>query len=625
MGINFFETMWTERARTLAFGLAVMAALLFGLLLVAKPAHAATFTVNSTGDGADADTTDNICDSDTGTPGEQCTLRAAIQQANATSGADEIHFSIPGSGVHTITPTSSNLPAITEQVTIDGYTQDSDTSDTSDDAKPNTLAVGNNAVLKIELDGTNASDGLRIQAADSTVKGLVINRWGVGVRISGSGATGNKVEGNYIGTNPSGTADLGNTQHGVVIEDSASNNTVGGTVAGTRNTISGNDDVGVGITSTAGTGNKLQGNYIGTKANGTEALGNVNYGVVASTNNNTVGGTVAGARNVISGNNGYGVYILGTGNKVQGNYIGTEANGTAPLGNNNGVVIDGVAENTIGGTTATARNVISGNFTFGIRISFPGAADNKVQGNYIGTDVNGTVIDSDGIPNNGDELGNGLDGVRIQGDADDNTIGGTTAGAGNIISGNGVSGTGGDGVEIRFDNDPTGAAAGNRILSNSIYDNDALGIDLVYPNDPPGVTPNDAGDGDGVNPDGMTPDAATLPNRLQNFPVITSAKLTTRRIGGHRRKVTVIKGTLNSEADETYNIQFFSSPTADLSGFGEGKRFLGQESVKTTGSGGASFTFITRKKVPRGQVVTATATNQSTGDTSEFSRAKTVS
>jgi CSLREA domain-containing protein len=94
------KIMWPERARTLAFGLAVMAALLFGLLQVARPAHAATFTVNSTGDGADANTADNICDSDLGTADEQCTLRAAIQQANATSGADQINFSIPGTGVH---------------------------------------------------------------------------------------------------------------------------------------------------------------------------------------------------------------------------------------------------------------------------------------------------------------------------------------------------------------------------------------------------------------------------------------------------------------------------------------------------------------------------------------------
>ncbi len=116
------------------------------------------------------------------------------------------------------------------------------------------------------------------------------------------------------------------------------------------------------------------------------------------------------------------------------------------------------------------------------------------------------------------------------------------------------------------------------------------------------------------------------------FPDITSAKLTTRRIGGHRRKVTLITGTLNSEVGKTYILPFFGSPEADslenppytISGYGEGKTFLGQKSVTTNSSGDATFTFQSREKVPMGQVVTATATNNSTGDTSEFSEAMTV-
>jgi hypothetical protein len=129
----------------------------------------------------------------------------------------------------------------------------------------------------------------------------------------------------------------------------------------------------------------------------------------------------------------------------------------------------------------------------------------------------------------------------------------------------------------------------------------------------------------------LPPDNDTGPNNLQNFPGITSARLTTRRIGGHRRKVTLIKGTLNSEADKTYNVQFFGSPEADNppnttpTGYGEGKTFLGQKNVTTNTSGDATFTFSTRKKVPKGQVVTATATNQTTSDTSEFSKAAVVS
>jgi CSLREA domain-containing protein len=361
------KIMCTERARALTFGLAVMAALLFGLLLVARPAHAATtFTVNSTGDGADANTADNICDSDASTEGEQCTLRAAIQQANATSGADEIHFSIAGTGVHTIAP-SSILPPITEAVTIDGYTQDSDTSDTSDDAKPNTLAVGNNAVLKIELDGDGEdhAPGLRIWVANSTVKGLIINRFeSTGVSID-EGL--NKIEGNYIGTDPTGTLARGNSS-GVSIQGNS--NTVGGTSPQARNIISGNA-VGVFIAFGGVTGNRVMGNYIGTDKDGDDDLGNSFDGVhlAAGVSNNTIGGTEAGARNIISGNGRFGVTLSGgaTGNRVMSNYIGTDAAGTVDLGNtDDGVRIEGGAS----GNSIEAGNIISGNGGDGVEVSY---------------------------------------------------------------------------------------------------------------------------------------------------------------------------------------------------------------------------------------------------------------
>jgi hypothetical protein len=518
-----------------------------------KLAYASTtFTVNSTGNATDAVVGDDVCE--TSTSGE-CTLRAAIQEVNATTDPDTINFNVSGTGcvagVCTISP-ASELPIITQPVMINGYTQgDGTPGDPSDDATENTLAVGDNAKLKIRLDGTEAGNGLKIEADNSTVKGLVVSNWENGVFL-GVDATGNAVRGNFIGTDASGS--------------NLSNN------------------IGVALTNAP---------------------------------NNTIGGTTAAARNIISAN-GIGISMSGgADNMIQGNYIGTNAAGDARLGNNQGVVLSNTQDNTIGGTKAAARNIISGNGTWGVLISDPDATGNTVQGNFIGTDVTGTVNDPDGIPNSGDELGNGLNGVSIRTGADNNTIGGTTAGAGNIISGNGYNGSdlndAKSGVEVQFVNGdlPTG----NRILSNSIYDNVKLGIDLYFTNDPPGVTDNDA----------APLDTDSGPNHLQNFPEITSARRTTRVIQGHRRRVTVIRGTLNSEATKTYNVQFFSSPTADASGHGEGKRFLGGKSVTTNGSGDASFIFITRKRVPRGQVVAATATNQSTGDTSEFSLAKTVS
>src|SRR5215204_3643162 len=146
------------------------------ILLAAKPSYASTtFTVNSTADHADAILGIDACDTGYtvtgagGTPVPECTLRAALNEANYTSGAEVINFAIPSSGVKTIAP-DSELPTITEAVSINGYTQPG--------ASPNTRAVGSDAVLKIELDGAGVPDGegLVIEASNSTVEGLVINR-----------------------------------------------------------------------------------------------------------------------------------------------------------------------------------------------------------------------------------------------------------------------------------------------------------------------------------------------------------------------------------------------------------------------------------------------------------------
>jgi hypothetical protein len=147
-----------------------------------------------------------------------------------------------------------------------------------------------------------------------------------------------------------------------------------------------------------------------------------------------------------------------------------------------------------------------------------------------------------------------------------------------------------------------GDADGNRILSNSIFSNGlasgsgfAGGIDLGAN----GPSANDPADTD------------TGPNRLQNFPVLSSAKT----ISG----TTTIEGTLNSRPRELYTIQFFSSPSGE-----EGQTFIGSKSVFTDASGNASFSFSPTTAVAVGRQITATATRQATGDTSEFSAAKQV-
>ncbi len=448
--------------------------------------------------------------------------------------------------------------------------------------------------------------------------------------------------GNFIGTNADGSAALANGNSGVDIFI-APDNTVGGTVAGARNVISGNDDEGVEISGTGATGNNVQGNFIGTNADGTAALANSGDGVgIFSASTNTIGGTdavdgaldgVVKARNIISGNNQHGVFISGTGatgNEVQGNFLGTTADGSVDLGNaRSGVSLSAADDNTVGGTTAGARNVISGNNENGIAI-FGDSTGNEVQGNRIGTKADGTG-----------DLGNGNDGVSII-TTNDNTVGGTASGEGNAISGNGRHGVfvfGGlstgnevkgnairandeDGVNITQGSDNTiegndilangdngvevsSGGRGNSILSNRIFANAGLGIDLVGGTENGfGVTANDNDDPD------------TGANNRQNTPVIDEATQDTTTFP----VTTTIQGTLNSTPNQSFTVQCFVAD-GDSSGHGEGEKLAGQDTTVTTGANGdASFTCTTFVATQVGRTaVTATATNTATGDTSEFS------
>ena len=235
--------------------------------------------------------------------------------------------------------------------------------------------------------------------------------------------------------------------------------------------------------------------------------------------------------------------------RIEGNFIGTNAAGTSDLGNLLGVDLFATANSTVGGTSRASRNLISGNTFAGVFIA---GGNCCFQGSADNNLVQGNLIGTqkDGIQ----PLGNGSDGVGLQADAD-----------------------------------------GNRILSNSIFANGEQGIDLGAT----GPTPNDLGDTD------------TGENRLQNFPVLSSAKT----VSG----TTTIAGTLNSRPRENYTIQFFSNPSGD-----EGQTFIGQKVVSTDASGNATFSFTPTTAVALGQQITATATRNATGDTSEFSGALPV-
>jgi titin len=451
--------------------------------------------------------------------------------------------------VHTIRPIAG-LPQISCPVTIDGTTQ-----------------PGFAGSPLIELSGVDAdleASGLVLQTDNSTIKGLVINGFRfnpdygpttTGLRIHGSG---NVVQGNYIGTDARGTQALGQDQGGVFVY--GSNNLIGGTTASERNLISGNGGVGVWLAS--GSGNVVQGNYIGTDVTGTAALSN-GYNIDIGSNNNLVGGTTPGAGNLVAASPNYGIHIIGSGNVVQGNHIGTDVTGTVALGNRRGVWLSGTAfgatNNRIGGTAPGAGNLIAGNNT-GILIDQSNG--NVVQGNRIGTDATGTT-----------SLGNNGNGVLLSGvSASNNTIGGTGSGAGNTIAFNAN-----DGVLVD-------RGTGNAILGNAVFANGNLGIELVNGG-----------------------------NHNQAAPVITSA--TTDGSG------TTVSGTLSSTANTTFTLEIFANSVCDPSGSGE--RVLGSVQVTTDADGHAGFTATFAVAIDPGWFLTATATGPD-NNTSPFSAAVAV-
>jgi uncharacterized repeat protein (TIGR01451 family) len=380
-------------------------------------------------------------------------LREAMCAANNNAGPDTIQFDIPGceSGC-TIQPTIA-LPVLTDdETTIDGYTQDG--------ASPATGAVS--ATLLIEIDGSAiaSNNGFNITSSGNEIRGLTINRFPLnGVAIGGSGATDNVISGNHIGTDLSGSVDLGNGRDGVFIGLGAQNNTIGGDEPAERNVISGNDWDGVGIHGSGTMSNTVKGNFIGVAADGWDDCANELHGVYiyGGAQNNTIGGNMmVGERNVISGNGKNGVLIYGdgtTGNVVSGNTIGLDGIGLAALPNGEaGVKItEGAQDNTIGGEPGYGANFISGNDT-GIWIDGEDTTGNRVHHNAIGMAMNAGP------------LGNTRDGVHLSLGAQQNTIG-----PDNYIVFKGDDGVGVD----------TPLALGNTITQNTIVANSGLGIHLT--------------------------------------------------------------------------------------------------------------------------------------------------
>lgn len=467
-----------------------------------------------------------------------------------------------------------------------------------------------------------------------------------GAIISGTLATNNTIQGNFVGIYPGGTASA-NTEWGVVVNNAPDNTIAHNLISGNGQAADPESGDGVVINGAGATGNTVSANYIGVTASGNAALANRRHGVwLEQAPDNLV------VYNVISGNGGSGVTIHGggaTGNTVRGNHIGVNAGGTAAIPNGgDGVRIDGAANNTIGGAPTqserggdgvapTTANLLSGNSGHGVQITGSASQNNQVLGNQIGVngagaaalpnggdgvrigdsastntigglaagdaDANviggnsgdGVRLDGAGTTNNtvaGNYIGvltdgetphaNGGNGVQISNGASSNTVGGAVSDHGNSIANNG-----GDGVFVA-------AGSSNAIWQNRIWSNSGLGIDLGSN----GPTDNDALDGDGGA------------NQGQNYPMLTWVQTESGS--------ATLKGTLESGPSTTYSIDFYGNSACDPSGFGEGEMPLAGATVATDENGWAAFdlSIPVTQTMPAGFTATATDANH---NTSEFS------
>jgi hypothetical protein len=519
---------------------------------------------------------------------------------NATFGPEIITFNI-GSGPQTITP-ASRLPTITETVTIDATTQP---------------GFAGQPIIELNMSQAGENVSAFVVRADSTViRGFVINRHGLGSTVTGginlrTGAQ-NIIEGNYIGTDLSGTLDM--ADFGAIgVDVNSSNNTVGGTTAATRNLLSG-VDVGVNFFTFSNqqppTNNKVQGNFIGTNPAGSAASNNSTpfFGVKVTGTNNIIGGTVVGAGNLISVSRSFaGIDLAGsgtTGNLIQGNFIGTDVSGLISIGNISGVAMSsGASSNTVGGSTPTARNLISGNSN-GVGIGASGTInstpDNIVQGNYIGTDVNGAGA-----------LANNSTAIIVPANV-----------VGSQINANRIAFNSGAAVQIRELGGTDAPGIRVAIFENEIYAN-GFGIDLG----PSGITANDAGDPD---------DGANL---RQNFPILTSAMAsassgdTVWEMGREMPDPIVasaltINGTLNSTPNAAFTVHWYFNTDAQCTTNQAATRPLvtGKvPNVMTNSNGDAQFSFpFDFPSGLNGGIINCTATDAQ-GNTSEFSACFPVS
>ncbi len=460
---------------------------------------------------------------------------------------------------------------------------------------------GNDSVIRGNRVGTdvtgtqiigNAGTGITLLGARHRLEGNVISgNDSTGVLVIGDD---NVVQDNRIGTNLAGTQSIGNGGDGV---------RVNGSLSAHRNLIKNNVISGNGRLQSSGTGitivgigasnNRVEGNFIGTDLAGSVALPNAAYGVrIDGASDNWIGSATGLDVNVISGNGG-GIYIeklTSLENHLVGNYIGTNATGSAAIPNAaHGIFINGALQTKIGGRSQGNSNVISGNLGTGITIL--NGDETTIEANLIG-------VARDGLS----RLGNGREGIHITGN--NNVVGGSESIAANIIAYSGQAMTPrqqGHGVVVAGR-----SSSGNTIRMNKISHNLGRGIDLAESQPIDSFLANDMAVVNKQDIEEIAPDSDEGANELQNHPVII----------GVDPKKGEIRWQLNSSPSATFIIDFYRDPENDLKEYAEGAQWLGAMSVTTNALGYA--TFVSHVGVDR---IVATATDTKTNSTSEFSLA----
>ncbi len=479
--------------------------------IIVKGEEGCNFIVNSTGNGGDTAPGDGECNTGTDVD-DECTLRAAIEEANNLTGVDRITFNINTPGIPFISSPDA-FPDITESVTIDGTTQ---------------------ADGQVMVRSENA-DAIVITAGNSTIRGLAVSGDGNGITLRNGG--NNRITGNFIGA---GAVDM----NGIFIENSA-NNIIGGPTDEERNIITGCSDNGIEITGESSDNNVIEGNYLGIGSNGATNTGNNLNGIALNGGSENII-----KNNIISNNRQNGIFLQtgSTGTIVKGNIIGTSANyNTATLlpdyGNGENGILIHTTNTTVGGENDEDRNIIAHNNLSGIEVNLTNnnsiknnvissnavygikihaSASNTIQKNIIGTSADYSFVSS--IP----DLGNS-DGISIENDSNNNIVGGEDNG--NVIAQNQDKG-------VIIDD----GSEGNLISSNSIFMNHSnLNIDLG--ND--GITPNDIGDDD------------TGANTLRNWPELESAVV--------MNELIIVRGFMID--DETVTAEFFVTPQPQREGW----------------------------------------------------------